>query len=732
MAYALKYYQNIEQMKPYSGATTWRIEIYLEGYGGGSSEVNFTRDSIELSREGDLLEGVQGTKLTLGLEANSSQEFSEFADAAWGDYKVVLTFDPAGAGQIKFVGYNQSEIYTEDYADPDAGYSTRVEFTCGLSHLKHVRFDNSGTLYTGQKTLIETLRLCLNELPSPISIRESVNIYEDNINSTSTDSMFNQIYTDVSVYKETKNENSSSTEVGFMCNKTIEEILKPFNAHIFQWNGRWLIVRPQEYLDTTIYYRDFNANVGTESTVTVDGTGSYTSNKRTITGVDGTSTELILPVSSAELSTEVPLNRIKLTYDMQNLDVDSNNLIKNSSFKEAYISGTYTIPNHWTFAGDDPTTYDAITITQNENWFEFEPVGQAAASAIDLTKYFEQTKTNIPFATTDSLQFSFDFWMRLEGTPTSPPLTTTTLYNFLSNTFFITWEVEIQVGSYYLSGDNVSGFSWSLVAQRATFTRTGVQINNPTLQSFSYILPAAGRYSFVETLPSLPITSIATLRTRIYRPYHNYETYDTAETDWNLSMDTLRQHGFKIVYLPAGLPPVQEEVIFADIDEDANEESITTIHGDGVHSATLNSFRKSDGTITETWARRGVAESLPILKILLSNFKNLRGGFIENLSGMLIGEFEMFNSIRATYDGTVDYYIKDYTYKIETNEIDVNLMELEAFSVTQTLVTSQTVTLLDEQDQDIIGDPQPQQPEYKIAQPQTSIAPNQLNLNGYN
>ena len=42
--------------------------------------------------------------------------------------------------------------------------------------------------------------------------------------------------------------------------------------HIFLWDNKWHVIRIQEYTDTTMNWRDFNANVGTESTVTVDGT----------------------------------------------------------------------------------------------------------------------------------------------------------------------------------------------------------------------------------------------------------------------------------------------------------------------------------------------------------------------------------------------------------------------------------------------------------------------------
>ena len=172
MAYALKYTYNFFQVKNYT-QDEYQLKIYLEGYGGGSSAIdNIAAGTIKLSREGELLDNVLGTKLTFSLVNSTEGQYKEFRTASWGDYKVELIKDPNGTPETKFVGYNQSEIYSEPYDQPP--YDSALEFTCGLSHLKHVRFENSGTLYTGQKSIIEVLRLCLNKLPEPLALREFI------------------------------------------------------------------------------------------------------------------------------------------------------------------------------------------------------------------------------------------------------------------------------------------------------------------------------------------------------------------------------------------------------------------------------------------------------------------------------------------------------------------------------------------------------------------------------
>ena len=67
MAFALKYYHNFKQIKEYT-SDDWRIEIYLDGYGGASSELAYLEaGSVNLSRQGDVLTQVWGSKLSFGL-----------------------------------------------------------------------------------------------------------------------------------------------------------------------------------------------------------------------------------------------------------------------------------------------------------------------------------------------------------------------------------------------------------------------------------------------------------------------------------------------------------------------------------------------------------------------------------------------------------------------------------------------------------------------------------------
>jgi hypothetical protein len=748
MAYALKYTSTFFQVKSYSTSGEWIIKIYEEGYGGGVTTFDPVKDSIQLSRGGDWDTAIRTTTLDFAIYNATESQYIEFADANWGDYKVELIFDPNGTPITKFVGYNQTEIYTEPF---DLEGIASLTFTDGLSHLEYVRWDDSGTLYTGQKTIIEVLRLALNKLPSPIAIREMVNVYEDSILSTTTDSMLNQIYVDSTLYKEQEKEGGQNNEVAFMANQVIDEILKPLYCQIYQWNGIWYIWRKQEYKDTTIYYRDFNANVGTESTVTVDGTGNFTANKRSITNKDTVATDIWLPSSPTEKEVTPPLNRVKVTYNQQNLEFANNDIIKDGCFEDiTLVSGATTnngSPTWWTeSSGLDTTTYFAFNSPSwafpDHDSFQFDPSSYKTATSLNVLEYIQQTKTDVPTAVTDKIQLSFKAGLVLDidevvlnsGSPTG------IINNYINSSMTVTWEILFKIDTYYLSGDNVNGYSWTTTVSNAKFISTGSNIWQVTVISGYANQFKRIPIEFNETLPLLPQTGLKDVTFRVYQPYTDIPSYSTNDPDWTVVIDSLYQGCFSAIYLPDEVDPEQEQILYADIREDEEYLEIDVMHGDGSNTISQGSFRLSTGVITDLWNRRGVVENIPILTILINSLRDDRSDFIDTINGQLIGEFEAYNSFSITINAITKHYALDtFTYNLETNEWDVSLIELETFAHTITL-TDSPITTGTEQTTNPVGNGQAPDPSNQktggggnlVISTSTSTSTNQTNLTNFN
>lgn len=830
MAYGLKFTHTFFQLKGYSTTGEYKVEIYLEGYGGASSEFKSPRGSINMKRGGDLLEVIQATTLSVGIYNTTEGLYKEFRDAAWGDYKVILIQDPNGTPKTKFIGYNQSEVYSESGDQPP--YTTMLSFTCGLSHLKHVRWDeedqkitetgkntnstatvsasvlltgasngvrvkvdaNSGDhsnhiikvqisaddivwvntdweitgagfnlstddlgngyvrlkvstaegsastvdweitpIYTGQKAIIEVLRLALNKLPSPLNIREIVNVYEDNINNAVTESMISQIFVTSEIYKELEYEDDVLTDtVSFFCNEVIEEMLRPFLVSIYQWDGLWYIIRTQEYGESTLYYREFNPNIGTENTITVDATGSFASNTRTVTGTDGTATELVLVAPASELSIEPPLNRVKVTYNQSNLEIFANNLIGNGNYDYWEIptpSQFWQYPSGWYFTGVDYTTYQTwVFWGQFSRYFRFEPVEQATAASADLTKSIYQIKPNINIATVDSLLFSFDFMIYFNYTLLSGGTTQNSLPTFFSNDLFVKYPIKIRFGIYYLDGNPTSGYSWTTVDSVALFEQVGMSGN------FGVVVNNYREVVTISTLlPTLPANDSVTFEISIYRPYTNLPAFSVSmASDYSISLETLAHRAVTLTYLPNEVAPEEELVLYQEIDEDENVEEIESIHGDGSNTSTVNSYRLANGVITDVWARRGTVETEGVLQLLLLQLRDLRGEFKRNFSAKLIGEFDVFNTIEDTTDVTTEYYIKEYDWAVETNEWSTQLMEIITSVVTPTGGSTAVTSMTLDTTENVNSVPPPPPPlESKIVQSTTTAQINQVNLNGY-
>jgi hypothetical protein len=778
MAYGLKYTHSFHQIKDYGNSSEWKLEIYLEGYGGASSEIeHILKNSIKLSKEGELLNVVQGSKLSFSIINESEAQYKEFRNANWGDYKVVLIKDPNGTPLTEFVGYNQSEIYSEPFFQPP--YSAKLVFTCGLNHLKHVKWEptklietsvnanstasvsagtalptqfeyvfievkpNLGThathvvtlqwstdnivwgdsnysitgtgffyayketgplyyrlkvttaegaistidwetsiIYYGQRSIIEVLRLALNKLPSPLPIREFVNVYENSINATTTDSMINQIFVDSSVYK--KKIETEMGEEAFSCHKTIEEVLRVFCVNIYQAGGYWYIIRVNEYSDTTMYYRDFNANVGTESTITIDATGNFTTNKKTVTGPNGASNELIIVAPETEMSIVPPLNRIQIDYNQENLDQTGNfNVIKGGQFLYAIPqAGGYPGPSGWSIVGSDTAQYisrsrsgrlDSIIV------FTFDPTNQGTASALNTGIYMEQQWLSFGTATSDSLVFEFkvDLYSSARVNAASGSTATFALVDFIEKHWTCTFHVEIQLGTYYLHGDPVNGYSWVASSGNATFLIYGDyasnQGSNPTTSSFAVFK----QETLTVTLPTLPQTTYVDLRFRLYQPYTNMESFvNTNPSIYTRVPDRIAFGDISLSYFPDELPPTETLTLSSKINDDENVKKVEVLHGDGTNTAALNSFRTSTGLITDGWARRNISEDEDILVVFLEQLAAMRGAFTKVLNGTLIGEIDLFNTIQHTTDVTAHYYIGGYEWNICLSSYSINLLEM--------------------------------------------------------
>ena len=750
MAYGQIYKSTFQQVKTYS-TTEWQIKIYKEGYAGAITEIKTTKDSIVLRREGDLRSHVLPTTFEFSVENETEGQFSDFADASWGEYQVLLIKDPNGTPENYYRGYNQSEIYTEPFGDTGGGvYPSQLKFTCGLSHLKYVRWNNSGTIYTGQKALIEIIRLATNKIPQALSIREFANVYESTQPSTTIDSTLEHIFLDSELFKKmTKEEGAANEESAYMCYEVLNEICKSFRCHFFYAGDKWFMIRKQEYDDSTMYYREFLPRVGSESTITVDSVGNWTANKKSVTNNNAFVTDIILPAADAEKETVQPLNRAKITFTQQSVDFQNNNILKNGDFEmwenqDTTAPITYNgFPKYWTEgSGVDYTTYFAnvgttsfyhpITTSKYEQSYQFDPSSYITAGTYDSTKYIQYEKLGVQVGTADTISLDFNFYMHVEGAELVSG-GFQWLIDYLNEAAKLTFECQIKIGTYYLTGNATAGYSWGTTAGNAKLEING--FGSWTDTSGGWFMD---QFNLTLTTPNLPESGLRDIQFRIYQPYSDFTSWSNATAQASAEILALYPYDVALNYLPSGLEPVNEQILYADVFEDENYEEISVIIGDSSNSVSQGALKISTGANTIVWNRRGITENVPLLEILLKSLRDNLGGYGEMVNGKLIGEFYGYNTISMTVGAvTTHYLIQSYSQYLETNEWDVSLFKLQTFASSLTVTDSTvlnpppTPTTLDPPEG---GDPAARTtttPTVNIGDTATIIVENQTNLNNF-
>jgi len=266
------------------------------------------------------------------------------------------------------------------------------------------------------------------------------------------------------------------------------------------------------------------------------------------------------------------------------------------------------------------------------------------------------------------------------------------ILDWINNSLLITYIVEIQLGAYYLAGNIANGFTWTTTFSRAEITVVGGEGTrfDGIFSIKKYV--SNKNYEIRINLPSMPVSDFVDFRIRVYQPYTNVAAYIKAKGfDSVISLISgvsIRHTVFTLMYLPEDNPPTEEIVLHSTIIEDDNTENIEVINGDGSNTSSLNSYRLSNGLITDAWNRRGKSENEGILLILLKQLRDMRGDYVNILNSSLIGDIDIFNTIEDTTDEIKHYYIQGYDWSIEKSEYNTTLFELGTSDLPLVIVDS--------------------------------------------
>ena len=235
MAYGVKY--RVEFVDFYSRAI--KVDISQEDWAGAITSITPAYPCLSIEWPADranIFDPVRGAMATLNVYASSVNQFSEFFDAYETEYKMEIYISAAlyWTGFV-MVGEHQEAFNSAPYVVSLRAYD--------LGYLQQLTYDRN---LEDDDRIIDVIIECLSHTNYGIDIKERVNIYEDSINSTQSDSMLNQINLHQPAYFD-------DDWVGDTYYDVLAKLLTTFNAFIMQENGLWNICRVEDMVGAHNY-----------------------------------------------------------------------------------------------------------------------------------------------------------------------------------------------------------------------------------------------------------------------------------------------------------------------------------------------------------------------------------------------------------------------------------------------------------------------------------------------
>jgi len=215
------------------------LRIRKQGFDGEATYITGTDDPVILKHElidmglPDKFSTIYSSRLEIGIVTSSLLEYDEFFDFDDREYLAILEEN----GTEIWRGYLVTDSYSESYVG--APSIVNISATDGLRNLQNEPFLNdAGNFYAYYQKESLFISEILKKTGLNLNIHDSVNIYEDNMDSDSTQySPFKQAYINCEMHNDYEKGTSDD------CLKVLHNILLKYNAFLVQENGVWNIRR---------------------------------------------------------------------------------------------------------------------------------------------------------------------------------------------------------------------------------------------------------------------------------------------------------------------------------------------------------------------------------------------------------------------------------------------------------------------------------------------------------
>jgi hypothetical protein len=267
--------------------------LYLleDGYVG--SLIEYPAINLELQyipKSDDVFEAIMASQLNISIDIT--------------DYPALMpNFTTLNDRKYLVKLYNNDTLEWQGWAISD---SVNVSYTTGRQELSFNAIDGLGilekinypisttTTLVDLKKCIEYILTSLNLIgfPTGLNVISGISYFAEGMTNrtinTASDPL-NQSYLRITTFLD---DNSQS----FSCLQVLNEILKGFGARLFQTEGKWYIITPNQFAQSSYYFTEYNSS----GTVVTSGTKSllgniegYTGNTSGLYYVDNSQTKIL-------------------------------------------------------------------------------------------------------------------------------------------------------------------------------------------------------------------------------------------------------------------------------------------------------------------------------------------------------------------------------------------------------------------------------------------------------
>jgi len=250
MAYGIKYRCEWTDIQ----SIDWRVEILEDDYAGAISAMIASGEplTIDYLTPGDdlTLGPIKGSMATLNVECTTNFEYI----GLYSEEDLVRPMNVYKNEVLYWSGWLSNE-YTEPY--DNVPYTVSITASDALGLLKNIEYKDSGVAYTGRDTETDIILEILAKI-GHTQFTEYCNLYEDRMDDGVANSPFDQAYIDNDLFTDAD------------CYSVLQAILIKYNAVIRQKGGTFIIYRPTELVQDTVYGRIITAASTTGTSITPD------------------------------------------------------------------------------------------------------------------------------------------------------------------------------------------------------------------------------------------------------------------------------------------------------------------------------------------------------------------------------------------------------------------------------------------------------------------------------